>query len=246
MYHSPIYHNTIKNTKEEVTLALWSNLGKMASEATAKAVEQAKVLTEVTKLNSQIADEEKRINENYLRIGKLYIEIHADDYEEDFSEMLAAITESEKKIQTYKLQIQDVKGVVRCSKCGAEVAKNAAFCGACGEHMPPIDTVDVATKTNCIKCGSEITEDMRFCACCGAAVASPELNNSEQLDDVPDEEIQSYDPVAVTQEEPCQTDEIVTEVEETLESIPVKRVCAKCGTVLEDNDAFCFECGAKI
>lgn len=227
-------------------MALWSNLGKMASEATAKAVEQAKVLTEVTKLNSQIADEEKRINENYLRIGKLYIDIHTDDYEEDFSEMLAAIAESEKKIQTYKLQIQDVKGVVCCSKCGAEVAKNAAFCGACGEHMSPIDTADVTANTKCIKCGSDITEDMRFCVCCGAAVTSPELNSGAQMDDVPNTEIQASDTAEATQEEPSQSAEVIIEAEEPIKSIPVKRICAKCGAGLEDNDVFCFECGAKL
>lgn len=227
-------------------MTLWSNLGKMASEATAKAVEQAKVLTEVTKLNSQIADEEKRINENYLRIGKLYIEIHADDYEEDFSEMLAAIAESKKKIQAYKLQIQDVRGVVRCGKCGAEVAKNAAFCGACGERMPSIDAVDVVVKSRCIKCGSEITEDMRFCTCCGAAVASPDLKEQRTNVDVPNVEIQSCNPAVAMEDEPYQTDEEKIGAEESQDTNPVKRICAKCGTILEENDAFCFECGAKL
>lgn len=113
-------------------MALWDNLGKKTTETTAKAIQKAKELSDITKLNSMISDEEKKISNNYYQIGKLYVSIHRTDYEEDFAGMVLAVKESEDRISSYKMQIQDIKGVIRCEKCGAEVPRGVAFCSSCG------------------------------------------------------------------------------------------------------------------
>lgn len=151
-------------------MALWSNLGKMANGATTKAVEQAKVLAEVTKLNSQVSDEEKRVTENYTKIGKLYFELHGEDCEEAFLEMITLVKESHSKIQALKQKIQDVKGIVRCSNCGAEIPKNSLFCNSCGAHVerPKPETSNSQEATAyCSACGSEVADDALFCGICG-------------------------------------------------------------------------------
>ena len=113
-------------------MSFFEDLGKKASEATSKAVQKAQELSETSKLNSMISDEEKRINNIYCQIGKLYISVHGADGEEAFADMVAGVADAEQKIAGYRRQIEAVKGIIRCEKCGAEIAKGVAFCSSCG------------------------------------------------------------------------------------------------------------------
>lgn len=159
-------------------MALWDSLGKKASETTAKAVQQAKILSETAKLNSLISDEEKRISNNYYQIGKLYAVIHQNDCEDDFKGMIAAIAESEQKIRDYRVQIQNIKGIVHCEKCGAEVAKGAAFCSSCGAEMPKNDNHIADNNEKCSNCGAKVEKGMRFCTSCGKPMTVLEETNN--------------------------------------------------------------------
>lgn len=154
-------------------MALWDDLSKKASETTAKAVQQAKIFAETSKLNGMISDEEKKIDGNYYQIGKLYAATYRSNPDEAFAGMLAAITESEEKIQQYRMQILQVKGVLLCEKCGAEVAKGVAFCTGCGSPMPKTEPSVSDTHNKCASCGAMVEKHMRFCTSCGKPMAVP-------------------------------------------------------------------------
>ena len=81
--------------------------------------------------------------------------------------MINAIAEAEAKIKDYKKQIQDIKGVQRCERCGAEVPNGAAFCSACGAAMPKAQAPVPTDSTICNNCGAEVKKGMRFCISCG-------------------------------------------------------------------------------
>lgn len=117
-------------------MAFFDDLGKKLSQAGQTAVQKTKEVADIAKLNSSIYDEEKKINNNYLEIGKLYVSLRAEAHEEEFDGMIAAIRESEEKIRGYRHQITEIKGIAICEKCGAEVPVHAAFCSACGAPMP--------------------------------------------------------------------------------------------------------------
>lgn len=153
-------------------MAFWDSLSKKASETTAKAIQQAKILSETARLNSLIADEESKISNNYYQIGKLYAALHQADFDEDFAGMIAAIAESEQKIKDYRIQIQNVKGVLRCEKCGAEVAKGVAFCSSCGTAMPKAEADGSSERDKCEHCGSLVEKGMRFCTSCGSPMTA--------------------------------------------------------------------------
>lgn len=123
-------------------MAFFDDLGKKISQAGQNAVQKGKELADIAKLNSAVSDEEKRIDDNYREIGKLYASLHGENPDVDFAAMIAAIHESESKILEYKQQIKDIKGVVCCEKCGAEVSSNAAFCSTCGAPMPVVKPVE--------------------------------------------------------------------------------------------------------
>lgn len=123
-------------------MAFFDDLGKKISQAGQNAVQKGKELADIAKLNSAVYDEEKKIDDNYLEIGKLYASLHGENPDVDFAALIAAIHESEGKIVEYKQQIKDIKGVVCCEKCGAEVSSNAAFCSTCGAPMPVVKPVE--------------------------------------------------------------------------------------------------------
>lgn len=123
-------------------MAFFDELGKKISQAGQSAVQKGKELADIAKLNSAVYDEEKKIDDNYREIGKLYASLHGEDPDVDFAALIAAIHESENKIVELKQQIKDIKGVVCCEKCGAEVSSNAAFCSSCGAPMPVVKPVE--------------------------------------------------------------------------------------------------------
>lgn len=148
-------------------MAFFDNLGKKASEATAKAIQKAQELSEISRVNALISEEEKKMNATYYQIGKLYVSVHGSDCEENFSGMVAAILECDQKIAEYRKQIQNIKGVQRCEKCGAEVARGVAFCSSCGASMPKAENTLTDDVTRCENCGAMVKRGMRFCTSCG-------------------------------------------------------------------------------
>ena len=158
-------------------MAFFDRLSKTVAEAGQKTIAKTKELADTSRLNMMISDEEKMINNQYLQIGKLYVSTHKDDFEEDFAEMISAIAGSEAKIRDYRKQIQDIKGVQRCEKCGAEVPNGAAFCSACGAVMPKAPEPAPSETQKCEHCGAEVKEGMRFCTSCGKPLETPDAGD---------------------------------------------------------------------
>lgn len=154
-------------------MAFFDNLGKKASETTARAMQKAKEMSDTAKLNSMISEEETKINDVYYQIGKLYATMHINDHEEEFSGMIAAIGEAEANIRRYRQQIQNIKGVIRCSQCGAEVQLGVAFCSSCGASMPKVHPVNIDDLVRCESCGAMVKKEVRFCSACGRPMVQP-------------------------------------------------------------------------
>lgn len=148
-------------------MAFWDNFSQKASETTAKAMQKAKEMSDIARLNSMISEEETKINNTYYQVGKLYVTMHPHDHEEEFAGMVASLAEAEEKIKSYRQQIQDIKGVVRCSQCGAEVQSGVAFCSSCGAPMPKVQPVNTEDMVRCEGCGAMIKKGVRFCTSCG-------------------------------------------------------------------------------
>lgn len=200
-------------------MAFFDELGKKVSEAGQKTLQKTKELSDTARLNSMLSDEERRIDNYYFEIGKLYAFLHGNDYEEDFATMIQGIEDAKCKMQDLKKQIQEVKGVQTCEKCGAEVPKEAAFCSSCGGMMPKAQVEVPMDLMKCESCGAFVKSGMRFCTSCGKP-----LEVVEKLADVEKEQ---------------QT--LIEEQEEVKE-----KVCVNCGAKLTDDLVFCTECGTKI
>lgn len=215
-------------------MAFFDNLTKKVSEASATAIQKGKEFTDIARLNSLVSDEEKKITNAYYQIGKLYVSIHRKDYEKDFAGMIETIVESEEKIVTLKKQIEDIKGVVRCDSCGAEVARGSVYCSSCGAEMPRVQTMGDPDSVKCESCGEYVKRGMRFCTNCG----NPMSQNVNPREQHTDEDI-------IIQHPNEQNDDLLSP--QSAVSVDINnKICPKCGSELDDGSVFCANCGAKI
>lgn len=150
-------------------MAFFDDLGKKISQAGQNAVQKTKDMTEIAKYNSAITDEERNIEYLYSEIGKLYVSLYKETPGAEFAGMVKALKNSEEAIANYKEQIKDIKGIVLCENCGAEVT-GTAFCSSCGTPVP------VPEKPVCSNCGAPIVEGCAFCTSCGTPISGNDAN----------------------------------------------------------------------
>ncbi len=91
----------------------------------------AKELTGKAKLQYEIKTRENYLDDLYKELGKKYYAEHKDDEGESFTEIGKLLDELAKLRQ----DLADRRGAKYCPRCGAQVAKDADYCGKCGEFL---------------------------------------------------------------------------------------------------------------
>ena len=158
-------------------MAFFDDLSKKISQVSQSAVQKTKDLGDITKLNVAIADEEKKLNNLYIEIGKKYVETHSQDSEEAFSAMVHSCKVITDQIKSYKEQIKEIKGYVKCEKCGSDVLNTNSFCSECGHPIPKPVVEEKFVK--CEACGNMVDKTMRFCTNCGHPMAAQNEQNAQ-------------------------------------------------------------------
>ena len=158
-------------------MAFFEQLGKKLTDAGQGVAQQTKNFADVTRLNSEISDKEKKINQLYQAIGRTYYEQHSDapapEHEKEVHEISTLFAE----IAQNREEIKQIKGIVKCPSCGADVPLQAAFCSACGAKMEsaaPKTAVQGENTKLCPACGAASPKDNRFCTECGTKFDEPE------------------------------------------------------------------------
>ena len=153
-------------------MAFFEQLGKRLTDAGQNVAQQTKNLADVTQLNSAISDREKKISQLYLNIGQLYYEEHKGDSTAEHQEIIEEINALYAEIAQNREKIKQIKGVVKCPKCGADVPLNAAFCNACGTKMERAGSVSETNgaQRHCPVCHAAVSAEDAFCNNCGAKV----------------------------------------------------------------------------
>jgi len=150
--------------------AFWDELKTKVSDTANSAVNKANELAEVSRLNGLVAEEDKKIKNLYYQIGKAYVAQCGSNPAPEFAELVGAVIESGRAMKDYKDQINALKGIRICEKCGAEVAKGVNFCNTCGNQMPVVPEYDETKFDKCPGCGALVEKGMRFCTTCGQAM----------------------------------------------------------------------------
>ncbi len=197
-------------------MGFFDGLGKKVVDAGQK----TKGMSDAVCINYLIMQEENKINNMYYKIGKLYASIHSNDCEEEFLEMINTIAELEQNIWNYRDQIQNIKGVQCCEKCGADIPKGVLFCSSCGTPIPKTEIQVTDDHNKCPNCGNAVEKGVRFCIFCGNPMGQSEGLNTE---------LQGFK---------------ISEDEASFEII--EKQCPNCGSKLEDDFIFCDNCGIKL
>lgn len=236
---------------------------------------KASKATLIRKLNLQIAEEEKSLQNTYVEIGKLFVSAHKADANPAFETQMAIIQACEQRIEEYHSQIMDAKGLVKC-ECGAEVSRDHTYCPVCGKKLPkrsapdglhcpscnrpvekgtkfcPYCGTEIVNKLegNCV-CGEPLTPGNRYCTKCGREVVQPGVK--VELDEPkPQARVcpKCGEPIVDGNRFCVACGEPVsegeTQAEQEAPAIPVQRVCPKCGEFAVEGNAYCTKCGAKI
>lgn len=153
-------------------MALFNDLGRKITQTSQDVVKKTKQMADVAKLNSDVSDEEKKLTNIYYQIGQLYVSLYKNNPGSDFEVLIEQLDETQTKIENLKQQIQEIKGVKRCTTCGAEIPNNATFCSSCGTAVIQPKAVDAADLIKCTNCGKMIEKSMKFCTFCGSEVVA--------------------------------------------------------------------------
>lgn len=164
-------------------MAFLSDFSKKISQTGQEVVQKAKENTEIFKLDGTISDENKKINELYNQIGKLYFETHTDSYEELFSEIILQIHSSKAKINECEAQISRIKGIKKCPQCGTELSYEAKFCNSCGLQMnsKSTDQINQENTKQCPQCNGVINDESAFCENCGYAFSGQSSDDDSNV-----------------------------------------------------------------
>lgn len=239
-------------------MAFFDELSKKISQTSQDVMKKTKDTAEVMKINGIISEEEKGINKLYQQIGMRYCELHPDSAEEALANLVDEVKSAKARVEEYSEQVNKLKGIVKCSQCGANVQYGAPFCSSCGTRMgAEVAATQKAVVGYCLTCGAGILEGMAFCTSCGTPVAKPE----EELVTEPVVELVAEPAVEMAVEAVAEpvvemavevvaepVEEVKTDVAESVmeSQVPVTQFCTSCGTQLEGGNAFCTNCGAPV
>lgn len=167
-------------------MAFFDDLSRKVTQTSQSAIQKTKDIADVAKINSVISEEERNLNNFYYQIGKLYMDLHGNDCENQFEALISNIKNTEHKLIDLKQQIQNIKGIKRCDNCGAEIAANALFCNACGSPTPIQPDTSLYNYVKCNTCGNMVNSEMKFCTTCGSPITRPEpvikgANNNQSI-----------------------------------------------------------------
>jgi hypothetical protein len=153
-------------------MAFFEDLGKKVSQTGQEAIKKTKIMAEKTKINSQISAEKRVIADNIGRIGERYYELFCDNPDENLAPFVNAIKDAQQKIGDFEDQINKLKGIETCPKCGVELKEGMLFCSGCGARIeqPPAaqEPLSQPAPRVCVGCGTPIADGVRFCGNCGA------------------------------------------------------------------------------
>ena len=128
---------------------------------------------DLSRLQSAVNEEERVRQGLYTAIGEQYTNLHKDDPEEALAGLIGEIKASFERSDEYRRLIRNMKGLVQCPNCGADMPANVKFCIQCGAKMPQPEPPKAASGKFCMYCGAPINEGAKFCSGCGSPIAQP-------------------------------------------------------------------------
>lgn len=153
-------------------MAVFGDISKKISATSQNVVQKAKGMADITGLKGQISDENKKIENYYQVLGKLYYEVKQDEPIPEVQDIVTLIKDSYRKIEEINEEITSIENAKKCPSCGAAITDEMVFCVECGTKIVRPESQEqnknVSDTKFCINCGSKIPRVAAFCTQCGA------------------------------------------------------------------------------
>lgn len=163
-------------------MAFFEQIGKRLVDAGQGVAQQTKNFADVTRLNSEISEKERKITQLYQTIGQTYYQNHSQAPEPEYRQAVEEIRALLTEIAQHQEEIKQIKGIVKCPSCGADVPLQAAFCNSCGARMtpgaPPAPPAEEGRV--CPVCGAAVAEGNQFCTHCGSRLNHAETDENRE------------------------------------------------------------------
>lgn len=200
-------------------MGFFDDLGEKITQTGQGAMKKTKELADISKLNSQISQEERAINNQYLQLGKAFYENNTECPDDTYLQFFSTVTQKKALVEDLKNQVLAIKARKNCPNCGATIDENAMFCAKCGSRVEVVQQPEAVQQLE--------------------AVQQPETVQNvevvEQTETVEQEEVQQPE-VDVNQN--------VAPTEENVE--PSYKFCPQCGKKEITGVAFCSNCGSAL
>ena len=254
-------------------MSFFDQIGGKISSAGQETATKARNFAEATRLNGRIGDCEKQISQLYFEIGKAYYEKHMQDDAAEEIERIERIKNLNREIQQYREQVRELKGVMRCESCGAEIANGAAFCNTCGAKIVQQAPAN-ASGARCPSCNAPIGPNVAFCTACGAKVEQPNTTADQQNTSAQQgtrcpncnapigpnvafcttcgTKVEQQGTTAAVQENTTSASPNTADIQANTASTPQNaaaqqgRRCPNCNASIDSDAVFCVECGTKL
>lgn len=155
-------------------MSFFDEIGKKITDAGRSAAEKAKDLAEITHLNSIIKENEAKTDSLYAELGESYFRSHRNDSDAEFNEKIRELDELLKQTEEYRSDVLELKGLVKCPYCGAEVSTEETECPECGKKIPRKAETEIGDdgedRLICSVCGYRMRPGSNFCIMCGTPV----------------------------------------------------------------------------
>ena len=113
-------------------MELFQQLKQNAKQISQTAAVQARKAAEIIKLKEQIRRDKREIREITYKIGKTYIRLHPEHWEEEYAAFFEDIRKVKEDLARKEKDLQKVQEGHRCTECGAEISISADYCPKCG------------------------------------------------------------------------------------------------------------------
>lgn len=145
--------------------SFFEEFGKKLTQTGQGALEKTKQMTEISKLNIKLAEEDEQLEKLYANLGRLYYQqLNEKEPEILFQDICQAVAGSIKNMNYYQKAINDLKGIKHCETCGEEVQEGACYCSHCGQHLDKEAQAQVYRL--CTNCGTVCSGLEEHCQKC--------------------------------------------------------------------------------
>jgi len=117
-------------------MGLFDDIGNTFNKVANTTIKKSKDLTELTKLSLKLNTEEGELAKLYEDFGKYQYNTAKNIEKADIKDYIALIDEKIKAIEQIKDDIELLKGVIICPKCGTKNKSEDTYCSNCGTKLP--------------------------------------------------------------------------------------------------------------